>query len=71
MWFIFPKIRGLDPSETARSYAISGRSEAIAYLDHSIFGPRFQERTYAMLKHLILAHMMFLDLLMTSSYIPA
>lgn len=28
MWFIFPQIRGLGHSETARLYAISGRSEA-------------------------------------------
>ena len=51
MWFIFPQIRGLGHSETARFYAISGRSEAIAYLDHSILGPRLQECTHAMLNH--------------------
>lgn len=51
MWFIFPQIRGLGRSETARFYAISGRSEALAYLNHSILGPRLQECTHAMLGH--------------------
>lgn len=27
MWFIFPQLRGLGSSETARFYAISGRAE--------------------------------------------
>jgi uncharacterized protein (DUF1810 family) len=51
MWFIFPQIRGLGRSDTARFYAISGRSEAVAYLDHPILGSRLEECTLAMLNH--------------------
>jgi uncharacterized protein (DUF1810 family) len=45
MWFVFPQIRGLGSSEMAMRYAISGREEARAYLDHSVLGPRLQECT--------------------------
>jgi uncharacterized protein (DUF1810 family) len=45
MWFIFPQIRGLGFSETSRYFAISGREEAIAYLEHPILGPRLRECT--------------------------
>jgi len=43
MWFVFPQIRGLGRSEMAMRYAISGREEARAYLDHPVLGPRLQE----------------------------
>ena len=43
MWFIFPQIRGLGHSETARKFAISTREEAEAYLRHPILGPRLRE----------------------------
>jgi uncharacterized protein (DUF1810 family) len=43
MWFVFPQIRGLGSSEIAVRYAISGREEARAYLDHPVLGPRLQE----------------------------
>ncbi len=45
MWFIFPQIQGLGHSPTARMYAISGRGEAKAYLQHPILGPRLVECT--------------------------
>jgi uncharacterized protein (DUF1810 family) len=45
MWFIFPQIQGLGRSPTARKYAISGRKEAHAYLQHPILGPRLIECT--------------------------
>lgn len=51
MWFIFPQLRGLGRSETARFYAISGRAEAEAYLTHPVLGPRLVECTTAMLQH--------------------
>jgi uncharacterized protein (DUF1810 family) len=51
MWFIFPQIRGLGRSDTARFYAISGHSEAEAYLEHPVLGPRLEECTRAMLSH--------------------
>jgi len=43
MWFVFPQIRGLGSSEMAMRYAISGREEAQAYLEHSVLGPRLRE----------------------------
>src|SRR5580692_7930091 len=43
MWFVFPQIRGLGSSEMAMRYAISGREEAWAYLDHPVLGLRLQE----------------------------
>ncbi|OLP52447.1 DUF1810 domain-containing protein, partial [Allorhizobium taibaishanense] len=51
MWFIFPQIHGLGRSHTARFYAISGRVEAEAYLQHRVLGPRLEECTRAMLSH--------------------
>src|SRR5580704_17288598 len=45
MWFIFPQIAGLGSSDMARRFAISGRAEALAYLDHPILGPRLRECT--------------------------
>jgi len=43
MWFVFPQMRGLGSSPMAMRYAISGRDEARAYLDHPVLGPRLQE----------------------------
>jgi len=40
MWFIFPQIRGLGTSATARHYAITSKAEAAAYLCHPILGQR-------------------------------
>lgn len=45
MWFIFPQIKGLGHSATARAYAIRSREEAIAYLAHPLLGPRLIECT--------------------------
>jgi uncharacterized protein (DUF1810 family) len=45
MWFIFPQISGLGSSEMAQRFAISGRDEALAYLDHSVLGPRLRQCT--------------------------
>lgn len=51
MWFIFPQVLGLGLSANARTYAISGREEARAYLDHELLGPRLIACTQAMLSH--------------------
>ena len=48
MWFVFPQIAGLGRSGTAQFYAISGRSEAEAYLAHPVLGPRLLECTHAL-----------------------
>jgi uncharacterized protein (DUF1810 family) len=45
MWFIFPQIAGLGSSPMAQRYAISGREEAVAYLQHEILGPRLIQST--------------------------
>ena len=45
MWFIFPQIAGLGSSDMARRFAISGREEALAYLDHPTLGPRLRQCT--------------------------
>jgi len=45
MWFIFPQIAGLGASPMARKFAISGRKEAEAYLEHPILSPRLRECT--------------------------
>ncbi len=45
MWFVFPQLRGLGHSSTAREYAISGTEEARAYLAHPLLGDRLRECT--------------------------
>jgi uncharacterized protein (DUF1810 family) len=45
MWFIFPQIGGLGSSDMARRFAISGRKEAQAYLQHPTLGPRLKQCT--------------------------
>jgi uncharacterized protein (DUF1810 family) len=45
MWFIFPQLAGLVYSPMAQRFAISAREEAVAYLGHSILGPRLRECT--------------------------
>ena len=43
MWFVFPQLRGLGASPTARFFALSGTEEARAYLEHPILGPRLND----------------------------
>ena len=43
MWFVFPQIAGLGHSSMAQRYAISSLSEARAYLEHPVLGPRLIE----------------------------
>lgn len=43
IWFIFPQVRGLGHSATARRYGISSSEEARAYLAHPVLGPRLRE----------------------------
>jgi uncharacterized protein (DUF1810 family) len=40
MWFVFPQLRGLAHSSTARFYGISSLAEARAYLVHPVLGSR-------------------------------
>ena len=45
MWFIFPQLRGLGMSSTARRFGLSGLEEARAYLAHPLLGSRLRECT--------------------------
>lgn len=45
IWFIFPQVEGLGQSWMSQRYAISSLSEAQAYLQHPILGPRLRECT--------------------------
>ncbi len=45
MWFIFPQLRGLGMSHTARHFGIASLEEARAYLAHPTLGPRLRECT--------------------------
>jgi uncharacterized protein (DUF1810 family) len=43
MWFIFPQLKGLGRSATARFYGIESRDEALAYWQHRVLGPRLKQ----------------------------
>ena len=45
MWFVFPQLKALGRSPTARFYGISDLDEARAYLAHAVLGPRLLECT--------------------------
>jgi uncharacterized protein (DUF1810 family) len=49
MWFIFPQLAGLGRSSTAQFYAIAGRDEARAYLEHPLLGPRLKQSVEALM----------------------
>jgi uncharacterized protein (DUF1810 family) len=40
MWFIFPQLRDLGRSSTAKFFGIASRDEARAFLGHPVLGPR-------------------------------
>jgi uncharacterized protein (DUF1810 family) len=43
MWFVFPQIAGLGQSSMSRTFAISSLTEAQAYLQHAVLGPRLRD----------------------------
>jgi uncharacterized protein (DUF1810 family) len=51
MWFIFPQLKGLGSSDTARFYAINDLEEAEAFLNHPILGSHLLEITRVLLQH--------------------
>jgi uncharacterized protein (DUF1810 family) len=51
MWFVFPQLRELGHSATARFYGISSAEEARAFLSHSVLGPRLLASCAALLTH--------------------
>lgn len=51
IWFIFPQLRELGRSATARHYGITSLAEAVAYMAHPVLGKRLLECTQVMLSH--------------------
>jgi uncharacterized protein (DUF1810 family) len=51
MWYVFPQIAGLGQSAMSRIYAISGRTEAQAFLAHLSLGPHLVMCTRLVLGH--------------------
>lgn len=51
MWWIFPQLRSLGYSPTAKAYGIADLGEAAAYLAHPVLGPRLVAAARAMLAH--------------------
>lgn len=51
MWFVFPQLAGLGSSVMAQRYAIGSLTEARAYLEHPVLGPRLVECARALLAH--------------------
>lgn len=45
MWFIFPQLKALGHSATAKHFGIDGRDEATAYWRHPVLGPRLKQCT--------------------------
>ena len=45
IWFIFPQMKGLGHSHQANQFGIASLSEAQAYLQHPLLGPRLRECT--------------------------
>ncbi|MCE9658747.1 MAG: DUF1810 domain-containing protein [Burkholderiales bacterium] len=43
MWFIFPQLRALGRSGTARFYGLADRTEAAAYWQHPVLGERLRQ----------------------------
>jgi uncharacterized protein (DUF1810 family) len=49
MWYVFPQVAGLGSSAMSRRYAIGSATEAKAYLEHPLLGPRLIEISAAVL----------------------
>lgn len=45
IWFIFPQLKGLGHSANSEFFGITSLSEAAAYLQHPLLGPRLVECT--------------------------
>lgn len=58
MWFVFPQLRALSKSETARYYGIADLAEAKAYIDNPVLRVRLAECAVGVLSHpkLMLSH---------------
>ena len=49
MWFVFPQLKALGRSATARHYGLESLAEARAYADHAVLGPRLRQCTQCVL----------------------
>ncbi len=49
MWFVFPQLKALGKSGTAKRFGIASRAEAAAYLAHPLLGVRLLDCTRLML----------------------
>lgn len=49
MWFVFPQLRALGKSGTAKFFGLTDQAEAIAYWEHPVLGPRLKECTQLVL----------------------
>ena len=45
MWFVFPQLKALGRSATAKHYGLADLAEAAAYWRHALLGPRLLECT--------------------------
>ena len=50
MWYVFPQIKGLGTSETAKFYALEDITETIAFFNHPLLGNRLLEISTALLQ---------------------
>ncbi len=51
MWFIFPQLRALGHSQTARFYGLENLADARLYLSHPVLGARLKECTALVMRH--------------------
>lgn len=51
MWFVFPQLRTLGRSATARFYGLDSVADAARYLAHPVLGERLKACTQAVLQH--------------------
>lgn len=51
MWYVFPQLKALAKSETARYFGIADRTEALAYLNDPVLRIRLYESTKAIVGH--------------------
>lgn len=51
MWFIFPQLRELGRSPTARFYGLENLVQARQYLNHPVLGARLKECTQLVMQH--------------------
>lgn len=51
VWYIFPQLRGLGYSYMSNYYGITGKEEALAYLENETLANRLREVSTALLQH--------------------